>query len=117
MLCARLLHSEKGRRHGRAYSWTEHAFEGLLRGYDRSLGWALRHWIVTLAILLVTIGLNWYLFTIVPKGFFPQQDNGMMFAGIQASQSTSFQAMRQILADDAAIIGADRPTRPACSSR
>ncbi|HJY33704.1 MAG TPA: efflux RND transporter permease subunit, partial [Vicinamibacterales bacterium] len=107
MLCARLLHSEKGRRHGRAYSWTEHAFEGLLRGYDRSLGWALRHWIVTLAILLVTIGLNWYLFTIVPKGFFPQQDNGMMFAGIQASQSTSFQAMRQILADDAAIIGAD----------
>ena len=107
MLCARLLHSEKGRRHGRAYSWTEHAFEGLLRGYDRSLGWALRHWIVTLSILLVTIGLNWYLFTIVPKGFFPQQDNGMMFAGIQASQSTSFQAMRQILADDAAIIGAD----------
>jgi multidrug efflux pump len=107
MLCARLLHSEKGRRHGRAYSWTEHAFTGLLRGYDRSLSWALRHWIVTLAILLVTIGLNWYLFTIVPKGFFPQQDNGMMFAGIQASQSTSFQAMRQILADDVAIISAD----------
>jgi multidrug efflux pump len=107
MLCARLLHSEKGRRHGRAYSWTEDAFESLRRGYDHSLGWALRHWIVTLAMLLVTIGLNWYLFAIVPKGFFPQQDNGMMFAGIQASQSTSFQAMRQILEDDVAIIRAD----------
>jgi len=107
MLCARLLHSEKGRRHGRAYSWTEHAFERLLRGYDRSLSWALRHWIVMLTTLLVTIGLNWYLFAIVPKGFFPQQDNGMMFAGIQAAQSTSFQAMRQILEDDEAIIRAD----------
>jgi multidrug efflux pump len=107
MLCARLLHSEKGRRHGRAYSWTEHAFERLLAGYDRSLGWALRHWIVMLATLLVTIGLNWYLFAIVPKGFFPQQDNGMMFAGIQAAQSTSFQSMRQILEDDEAIIRAD----------
>ncbi len=107
MLCARLLHSEKGRRHGRAYSWTEHAFERLLKGYDRSLSWALRHWIVMLTTLLVTIGLNWYLFAIVPKGFFPQQDNGMMFAGIQASQSTSFQAMRQILEDDEAIIRAD----------
>jgi multidrug efflux pump len=92
---------------------------------------ALRHWIVTLAILLVTIGLNWYLFTIVPKGFFPQQDNGMMFAGIQASQSTSFQAMRrswQTMPPSSAPIrasnrwsrspaAADRPTRPACSSR
>ena len=55
----------------------------------------------------MTIGLNWYLFAIVPKGFFPQQDNGMMFAGIQASQGTSFQAMRQILADDVAIVRAD----------
>src|SRR4029079_10600685 len=103
----RLVHSEKGRRPGRAYSGTEHAGEGLLRGYDRSLGWALRHWIVTLAILLVTIGLNWYLFPIVLTGVCPQRDNAMRFAGIQASQSTSCQAMRQILADDAAIIGAD----------
>jgi multidrug efflux pump len=107
MLCAKLLHSEKGRRHGRAYSWTEHAFERVLMGYDRSLSWALRHWVFMLATLLATIGLNWYLFAIVPKGFFPQQDNGMMFAGIQAAQSTSFQAMRQILADDEAIIRAD----------
>ena len=52
----------------------------------------------------MTIGLNWYLFAIVPKGFFPQQDNGLMFADIQASQGTSFQAMRQILDDDVKTI-------------
>jgi multidrug efflux pump len=107
MLCARLLRSERGRRHGQAYNWVEHAFASVLGAYDRSLWWALRHWAVMLTILLVTVGLNWYLFAIVPKGFFPQQDNGMMFAGIQASQSTSFQAMRQILIDDEAIIRAD----------
>jgi len=107
MLCAKLLHSERGRKHGKAYWLVERAFNGLLSGYDRSLWWVLRHWAVMLAILFVTVGLNWYLFSLVPKGFFPQQDNGMMFAGIQASQSTSFQAMRQILADDEAIIRAD----------
>ena len=107
MLCAKLLHSERGRAHGRAYMWIERGFNGLLAGYDRTLWWVLRHSAVVLTVLVATVVLNWYLFSIVPKGFFPQQDNGMMFAGIQASQSTSFQAMRQILADDMAIIQAD----------
>ena len=107
MLCAKLLHSERGRAHGRAYMWIERGFQRLLAGYDRTLWWVLRHSAVVLTVLVATVVLNWYLFSIVPKGFFPQQDNGMMFAGIQASQSTSFQAMRQILADDMAIIQAD----------
>jgi multidrug efflux pump len=107
MLCAKLLHSERGMKHGRAYQLVENAFNSLLTGYDRSLWWVLRHPALVLTILFVTVGANWYLFTIVPKGFFPQQDNGMMFAGIQASQSTSFQAMRRILAEDEAIIRAD----------
>ena len=104
MLCARLLVNEHSRRHGRVYQWTERAFDRLVRGYDRSLGWALRHWAVTLTILFITIALNWYLFALVPKGFFPQQDNGLMFANIQASQGTSFQAMRQILTADVKTI-------------
>ncbi len=104
MLCARLLVDEHSRRHGRVYQWTERAFDRLVRGYDRSLGWALRHWAVTLTILFITIALNWYLFALVPKGFFPQQDNGLMFANIQASQGTSFQAMRQILTADVKTI-------------
>jgi len=104
MLCARLLVDEHSRRHGRVYQWTERAFDQLVRGYDRSLGWALRHWAVTLTILFITIALNWYLFALVPKGFFPQQDNGLMFANIQASQGTSFQAMRQILTADVKTI-------------
>ncbi|MES1162181.1 MAG: efflux RND transporter permease subunit, partial [Rhizobacter sp.] len=72
MLCARLLVNEHNRRHGRLYQWTERAFNRLVSGYDRSLGWALRHWAITLTILFGTIALNWYLFAIVPKGFFPQ---------------------------------------------
>jgi multidrug efflux pump len=107
MLCARFLRSEKDRRHGKAYAWTERAFERLRSGYDRSLGWALRHSAPTLTLLLLTIALNGYLFATVPKGFFPQQDNGLMSANIQASQSTSFQAMRQILVDDVAILRKD----------
>jgi multidrug efflux pump len=107
MLCAQLLHSERGKKHGKAYAMVERAFNALLAGYDRTLWWVLRHSAVVLTILAITVGLNWYLFSIVPKGFFPQQDNGMMFAGIQASQATSFQAMRKILADNEAMIRAD----------
>src|SRR4029434_8647959 len=49
---------------------------------------------------VITIAMNWYLIAVVPKGFFPQQDNGLMTGTIQASQGTSFQAMQQILAED-----------------
>jgi len=98
MLCARFLHSASstGSRFSRA---SDRAFERLRSGYDRTLGWALEHTTITLALLLSTVALNVYLLTIVPKGFFPQQDNGLMMGTVQASQGTSFQAMRQILDD------------------
>jgi multidrug efflux pump len=79
---------------------SEGAFDRLRSGYDRTLGWALAHTRITLTLLLLTILLNGYLIAVVPKGFFPQQDNGMMTGTIQASQGASFQAMRQILEDD-----------------
>jgi multidrug efflux pump len=107
MLCARLLRSDSGRRHGRLYGWSERGFEHILQGYDSTLRWALRHRVLTLSILLMTIGLSAYLFAIVPKAFFPQQDNGLLVGNIQASQGISFQAMREILEGDVRALRQD----------
>jgi multidrug efflux pump len=82
-------------------------FARVLQGYERTLGWALRHGILVMVVLLSTVGLNVYLFKIVPKGFFPQQDTGRMIGSIQADQAISFQAMRLKLAQLQAIVQAD----------
>jgi multidrug efflux pump len=76
------------------------SFERLRFGYDRSLHWAVTHPAITLTVLLMTVAVNGYLIATIPKGFFPQQDNGLMTGTIQASQSTSYQGMQRILADD-----------------
>jgi multidrug efflux pump len=82
-------------------------FAKVLRGYERTLGWALRHGILVMVVLLSTVGLNGVLFKIVPKGFFPQQDTGRMIGSIQADQAISFQAMRLKLEQLQAIVQAD----------
>jgi multidrug efflux pump len=82
-------------------------FARVLQGYERTLGWALRHGILVMVVLLSTIGLNFVLFKIVPKGFFPQQDTGRMIGSIKADQAISFQAMRLKLAQLQAIVQAD----------
>src|SRR5690606_21826498 len=64
-----------------------------LRGYQRSLDWALVHSRITLLVLLGTIGVNVYLYSVVPKGFFPQQDTGQLLGFFRVDQGTSFQAM------------------------
>ena len=79
----------------------------LLHTYERSLGWVLEHSRLTLAVLGLTIALNFYLFWIVPKGFFPQQDNGVVFGGIQGSQDISFQAMQAATARIVSIVKTD----------
>ena len=107
MMCARLLRSEAGREHGRAYRGSERAFAALLRGYEVTLSWALRHGRFMLLLLAGTIGLNVYLYTIVPKGFFPQQDTGRLIGNIQADQGISFQAMRVKVAAFVEIVRAD----------
>ncbi len=107
MMCARLLGSEAPRAHGRFYHTSERAFAALLGGYEQSLAWALRHGRLMMLLLLGTICLNVYLFVIVPKGFFPQQDTGRLMGNIQADQSISFQAMRRKLADFMEIIRKD----------
>ncbi len=107
MMCARLLQPQGVRRHGRLYLAGERAFAALLHGYEKSLTWALRHSRLMLALLGATVCLNVYLYVIVPKGFFPQQDTGRIVGSIQADQSISFQAMRQKLANFVAIVRAD----------
>ncbi len=96
MMCSRLLKHQRDQDHGKLFQASERAFNKILAAYERTLGWVLQHSALTLAVLLVTIALNGYLFYIVPKGFFPQQDNGTVFGGIQGEQDISFQAMQAI---------------------
>jgi multidrug efflux pump len=98
MMCSRLLKHLRDEEHGNVYRASERAFNALLGAYERSLGWVLEHPRLTLVVLGLTIALNFYLFWVVPKGFFPQQDNGIIFGGIQGSQDTSFQAMQKATA-------------------
>ena len=95
MMCSRLLKHQRDEEHGKLFRASERAFNWVLGLYERSLGWVLEHSRLTLAVLGFTIALNFYLFWMVPKGFFPQQDNGIIFGGIQGSQDISFQAMQK----------------------
>ena len=79
----------------------------LLAGYSSGLSWVLRHSRLTLAIALATLGLSVYLFSIIPKGFFPQQDTGRLMGAIQADQDISFQSMRDRLTQFVDIIKTD----------
>jgi multidrug efflux pump len=97
MLCSRfLLHHDPAAR-GRLFQASERAFEGLLGAYARSLRVALRNGPLVMVLLLLTVVFNVYLWVVIPKGFFPQQDTGRLQGGIQADQSISFQAMEKKL--------------------
>jgi len=107
MMCSRLLLPASERRHGRLYDWSERGFEGLRRGYEKSLAWVLTHGVLMMLILLAVVCLNVYLYVIIPKGFFPTQDTGRLIGFIQADQSISFQAMQPKLAGFIDIVRAD----------
>lgn len=95
MMCALLLKDETHRQHGRLYLIFERGFDGLLALYAAGLKIVLRHRFVTLMVMLGTIALTGYLYTIIPKGFFPQQDTGQIVGITEASQDISFPAMAQ----------------------
>jgi len=96
MMCAWLLRPEdKDKKPGRLARWSEGGFARVLRVYEHALDWALASKVLVMVILLFTVGLNIYLFTNAPKGFFPQQDSGQMNGGIRADQSISSQAMQK----------------------
>ncbi|MFT3775511.1 MAG: efflux RND transporter permease subunit [Minicystis sp.] len=94
MMCARLLdHRPEGGR-GRFDRAAERVLDGMVRGYGRGLDWVLGHRRLMLAVTLATLAGSVYLFVIVPKGLFPQQDTGMVSGFSDASQDISFPAMR-----------------------
>jgi multidrug efflux pump len=93
MMCSRLIRHQDPAKQGRLYHAIERAFEAMLRFYGRTLSWALRNRGVVMAMLLATMVFNVYLWIVIPKGFFPQQDTGRLIGGIQADQAISFQAM------------------------
>jgi len=105
MMCAHLLKEQES--HGRLYRTSERAFNRVVKAYGRTLSTVLRYPGITLAVLLATIALNVYLYIYVPKGFFPQQDNGRMMGAIQADQDTSFKAMDKTLLQMVNMIVAD----------
>jgi multidrug efflux pump len=98
MMCARFLVPERERSHGPFYRAGERAFDWLLGRYESGLTWVLRHPFPMLLVTLGTIGLTVYLYSAVPKGFFPQQDTGRLTGSIVAAQDISFPAMEQKLA-------------------
>ncbi len=107
MMCAYLFKDERTIRHGRAFRITEKGFAWLVSTYSRSLTWVLKHPGPMLAVLLLTIGLNFYLIGIIPKGFFPQQDTGVVTGNARGPQDASFAVMDNSIRQIEKVIQAD----------
>ena len=111
MLCARWLRRSKDKPAPTEMSTKAGEHRGIFgfvhRGYARSLGWALNHPALLLLVFVATIGANIYLYSIVPKGFFPQQDTGLMIGNVQADQATSFQSMSTKVTQFVEIVKSD----------
>jgi multidrug efflux pump len=105
MMCSVLLRKKAA--HGKLYMASERAFERILKGYEHSLSWVLEHSMLVLIIFIATVVLNVFLFIVIPKGFFPQQDTGRLNGSIVADQAISFQAMQLKIQRFAAIVKED----------
>jgi len=120
MMCSRFLREKSKQSHGRLYQWSERVFQSVIDFYGRTLKWILNHQTVTLLVAAGTLALTIGLYIIVPKGFFPVQDTGVIQGISQAPAVTSFaamvqkqQALAEVLLGDPAVeslssfIGAD----------
>jgi multidrug efflux pump len=105
MMCAVVLRQQKT--HGRLYMASERAFERLLQGYQKSLAWVLDRSLLALIVAIATVGLAVFLYIVIPKGFFPQQDTGRLNGNIVADQAVSFQEMQRKIQRLAAIAKQD----------
>ncbi|NEU95969.1 efflux RND transporter permease subunit [Bradyrhizobium uaiense] len=94
MMASRFLRAHNEERHGRLYKLSERGFDAMLRGYQNALDVALRWKFTTLMIFFATLALSIYMFVIIPKGFFPQQDVGLITATSEANQDISFAQMK-----------------------
>jgi multidrug efflux pump len=107
MMCSQLLSRRRARKPSRFAGAFERGFEGLRQEYLHTLEWALDHRRIMVATLIATIVLNVFLYIVIPKGFFPQQDTGQIQGGIRGDAATSFQMMKRKLRQVAAIIQRD----------
>jgi multidrug efflux pump len=107
MMCSLLLERARDRKPSRLARVFDREFERLRGGYERTLDWALHHRGLMMLVLFATIGLNVYLYIVIPKGFFPQQDTGQLQGGIRGDASSSFQMMKRKLQEVAAIVQQD----------
>jgi multidrug efflux pump len=109
MMCARILRADPPKKEppGRWSRLSTWWYDTLVGGYRVTLRWSLRHPLLIILVLAATIALNFYLYSVVPKGFFPQQDTGRLFGFVRADQGISFQAMRTKLADLARMVKDD----------
>ena len=111
MMCARLLGRERHKKPNAFARGFESNFESMRRGYERTLGFALNHPLLTLLSLIATIVLNFYLYTAIPAGFFPQQDTGQLQGGMRADATASFafikgklQQVTKVIQQDPAVV-------------
>jgi hydrophobic/amphiphilic exporter-1 (mainly G- bacteria), HAE1 family len=107
MMASRMLKDHKNERHGRAYLLSERGFAALAGGYEKALDFVLRHSMATMIVFLATVVATGYLFVVIPKGFFPQQDTGVLFGNSDAPQDISFAAMLKKQEELGAIVQAD----------
>jgi hydrophobe/amphiphile efflux-1 (HAE1) family protein len=107
MMASRFLRAHGETQHGRLYQWSERAFDAMLHAYENGLDRAMRWSKTTLLVFFATLALSVCLFVIIPKGFFPQQDNGLITATSEAGQDISFAAMKQRQEELGKIVMAD----------
>jgi HAE1 family hydrophobic/amphiphilic exporter-1 len=107
MLCSRFVHAAHGQKHGRLYNFFERFFDGFRNQYDRTLQIVMRHRFTTLMLSFVILVATLFLFYVIPKGFFPDEDTGQLFAITEAAQDISFDAMSAHQQAAAKIVAAD----------
>jgi len=107
MMCALFLHSEKRAQHGRLYLVVERVFDGALAAYARALDAVLRHQRLTLGVFAATVLASGVLYVLVPKGFFPQQDTGIIKGLSDAGQDVSFSEMVRLQHELARVVTSD----------
>jgi len=115
-MCAKFLRSDKERRHGMLYRLSEAGFNRLLGGYRRSLGWVLHHPALMLLLTIGTACFSIYLYVIVPKGFFSQQDTGLLQGNIQSAPNQAFAITSERLGQYIKILMSDPAVATAAGS-
>ena len=116
MLSSRFLRSSHDDKHGRLYETSERAYNRLLGGYERSLGWVMARRPATLVFSLIILLATAWLFVSAPKGLFPSEDTGQLLATTEAAEGASFTALVEAQARVAALVAKDPDVRSVTSS-